>query len=1006
MTRANGHLMWPCIKSDLQELYKGIDLIFYTKENQFKYDFIVSPQANPKQIQLQFNGVRPKLLPNGNLFIKTTVNEFQELAPFAYQEINGVIQKVNCHFHLQDNILSYELPDAYDLSKPLIIDPVLVFATYSGCTTTTYGFSATYDNSGSLYAGGEAFGGGWPSTVGAFQSTFGGSVDAGINKYNPSGSALIYATYFGGSLGDVPNNMVVNDNNELVVFGTTSSSNMPTTAGCFQNILGGNDDMYVAHFNNTGTALIGSTYIGGSADDGSNTFALSPNYGDGNRGEVYIDKSQNIVCAGSTSSTNFPITTGCFQNTLGGMQDGCMFKLNATCTNLLASTYFGSAENDACFAIVENNKKQYITVGGTKSTAFPVTPGVLINTFQGVTDGFVSILDSNFSTVVYSTFLGDASFDHAFKVQADEQNNIYVCGQTNGGTYPTSPGLYQNPGANIFIDHLDSTLSTRIKSTVVGKAGVSLVPTAFLYDVCGNIYFSGFSASSDMPLTTNAYQSTTGGFWLCVLSGGLQNLLYATYMGASGDHVDGGTSRFDPQGIVYQSVCTISSNQYQSPGSYSPTNQAASWDVASFKFDFEALGVQAGIDLGVVGNDSVCMPTNIAFLNTSTNATAYLWDFGDGTTSTDQYPAPHVYNAPGTYTVKLKAFNPTACVTEDSSSLEVFVFNPQVPNVQVSDVIVCDPNVQIEIPSVVSNLNSNMIYRWEPASLLIGPNNTASAVLVPGAATTLTLTVVDSIPNICFEKTVVTVDIVVGDTSQMDVFPKDTTLCWGQHFEALAVGGVSYNWTPVINNSAPDLPNTIITVFSDLNYQVVITDIYGCSATKHMHVKAFPRVVADAGPDDIIRIGEPYQLNASGGLQYTWSYDPSLSDLNIKNPLILPQQIETTYYVKVTDENGCKGDDSVKIYITNGVVPNAFSPNGDGKNDVFRFFPANHHINMNSMQVYNRWGQELFYSDDIETGWDGQFKGVACETDTYFYIINYSIGGKSYVYKGDFILLR
>jgi hypothetical protein len=238
----------------------------------------------------------------------------------------------------------------------------------------------------------------------------------------------------------------------------------------------------------------------------------------------------------------------------------------------------------------------------------------------GGTDAFITILNNNATNLVSSTYIGTSDFDHAFKVQVDPLDTVYVCGQTQGAAFPVSAGVYSNPGSSIFIQKYTPSLNAMVLSTRIGQTA-SLVPTAFLKDNCGNVYFTGFQAQSGLPLTPNAYQSAAGGFWLCVLSGDFSSLVYATYMGVPGDHVDGGTSRFDPQGIVYHSVCTISGNQYQSPGCLSPTNVASSWDVASFKFDFELAGVSASLILSP--NDSGCAPFLVNFTNTSVAGVNY-----------------------------------------------------------------------------------------------------------------------------------------------------------------------------------------------------------------------------------------------------------------------------------------------------------------------------------------------------------------------------------------------
>jgi len=690
-------------------VYQGVDVRAYSEGSSFKYDVIVHPGAQPSHIRMNYKGVQVKLLPNGNLQIPLGFNTLEETAPYTYQLIGGQKVEVPSAFVLNEKgEIGFSFPKGYDTGKDLIIDPTLVFATYSSSTAMTFGFSATYDLSGSLYAGGECFNVGWPASVGAFQTAYGGGVDAGINKYTPNGNGLVYSTYYGGSGSDLPNNMVVNASNELAVTGSTSSPNLAVTPGCYDNTLGGNTDAYVVHFNATGTALIGATYIGGSGADAANSSTLSPNYGDGNRGEIFFDTNNDIVVAGSTASTDFPVTAATYQATSGGSQDAMFFKLNTTCTNLIFSTYIGGSGMDAAFSVAKKGNGNWVLCGGTNSPNFPGTAGAATPAPQGGTDGFVLILNNNANSLVASSFIGTSAFDHAFKVQVDPNDTIYVCGQTAGAAFPVSPGVYNVAGGTIYFQKFVPDLSTLVLSTRIGQT-TNLVPTAFLKDNCGNVYFSGFQAGATLALTPNAYQTTPGGFWLCVLSGDFTSLVYATYMGAGGDHVDGGTSRFDPQGIVYQSVCTSSANQYQSPGCFSPTNMAGSWDVASFKFDFEMTGVTAG--LTVSPNDSGCVPHTVVFSNTSLAGMSYLWDFGDGNTSTLASPT-HTFTTAGTYTVSLIAYNPNGCISEDTAYTVIKVIPDVDASFSSSIMLGCeDDTVQFTINN--QGQANNVLFAWD-----------------------------------------------------------------------------------------------------------------------------------------------------------------------------------------------------------------------------------------------------------------------------------------------------
>ena len=698
-------------------LYEGIDLNVYSVGASTKYDFIVAPGKDPAAIALAFDGVKPRLTATGDLEIVTSVGTVVEKAPVAFQTLNGVREEVSCRYALDEKgRVRFHFPGGYDKRAQLVIDPILVFSTYSGSTATTYGYSATYDASGALYAGGLCFSAGWPVTTGAFQSTFGGgATDASINKYDALGTTLIYSTYYGGSGAEGPSNMVVNAAGELIVVGHTSSANIPTTPGCYDNTLGGFGDFFVAHFNATGTALIGATYVGGSDDDGSPSSWLSPNYGDGARGEVNVDPLGNILVAGATSSTNFPATAGAYQTTSGGQQDGCVFQLNPTCTALTWATYLGGSSDDACFALERTSTGNLVITGGTSSTNFPTTAGAYQTVAPGNTDAFVCVLSGTGSILSASTYLGTSDYDHGYKIQVAPGDTVYVLGQTDGA-FPVTSGLYTNTGGNLFIGVLSPALTVMPRSTIIGAAFETVIPSAFMYDVCGNVYvcgYAGLSGLSGMPLTANAHQSTPGGFWLCVLRSQMTVLDYATYIGDQSDHLDGGSSRFDPQGIVYHSVCSNSPTAWSMPGKYSPTNNAGSYDVASFKFNFEAIGVVANVSIGAGSNDTGCAPHTVTFTNTSTSTATCVWDFGDGSPPYTGYNAPpHTYVNPGTYALKLYASvtSTLGCQGSDTASLFIVVVDTSVlADADVVQDTICHPDSVY----FVNNSVGGATYEWD-----------------------------------------------------------------------------------------------------------------------------------------------------------------------------------------------------------------------------------------------------------------------------------------------------
>jgi gliding motility-associated-like protein len=888
-----------------ENMFPGIDVKAYSEQTSFKYDVIVHPSGSIASLKLKYKGVTPKLLPNGNIQIPLGFNTIEETAPYTYQIINGQKVTVPSSFVLSnEGELSFNFPKGYNKNVDLIIDPTLVFATYSASTGMTFGFSATYDNAGSLYAGGECFAVGWPSTVGAFQLAYAGGVDAGLNKYTPNGNALVYSTYYGGSGSDLPNNMVVNGNNELAITGSTSSPNLPTTPGCYDNTINGTSDAYVARFNSTGTALIGATFIGGSGVEAQNSFALSPNYGDGNRGEIFYDNNNDILVAGSTSSIDFPTTPGAYQTVSGGSQDGMFFKVDGTCSNLIFSTYLGGTGDDAAFSVGKNNAGSWVLCGGTTSANFPTTAGTVTPTAQGGTDGFVCVLNNTASTLLQSSFIGTSSYDHAFKVQVDPNDTIYVCGQTEGATFPVSPGVYNVPNSTIYFQKLTPDLSSMVLSTRIGQT-TNLVPTAFLKDNCGNVYFSGFQAGQTLALTPNAHQSTPGGFWLAVLTGDFSQLVYATYMGAAGDHVDGGTSRFDPQGIVYQSVCTASSTQYQSPGCWSPTNMVNSWDVASFKFDFELSGVIASLTISP--NDSGCAPHTVNFTNTSVAGLNYLWDFGDGNTSNLASPT-HTFTTAGTYTVALYAYNPNGCINEDTAYTTIKVIASVDAGFTYNKVLDCvDDTVHFTLNN--QNQAANVLFNWDfgdgSGSSLPNPSHT----YVNQGIYTVTCFASN---GFCFDTTQTVIDL---NHPINAVFNTDDSICLDGTPLLLTsnsqpINLLNHQWYfgngDSINMANTMTCNYLYSTAGNYIITLVVTDTLGCkdTATQAIFVDE-PGYVNFEASDSVICVGDPVFFSdtmAPHTKNFYWEFGDGKVLNDVHHPTHVWQSPLSSFWVTLTAE--------------------------------------------------------------------------------------------------------
>lgn len=698
-----------------EELYPGIDLLVYNTPNgTVKYDWSVKPLADAKRIKIRYDGHEDvRLMDDGSLLIRTSTGELKEMPPIAYQWVGGDKRFVPCKYNWDATTseLSFSI-EKYDSLYQLIIDPELIFSTYSGSLVDNFGSTATYGADGSFYSGGITTGpfSGYPVTPGAFDATYNGGVgswpqfgfscDITISKYSNDGQELLYATYLGGNRNDYIHSMVVNAQNELVILGTTLSANYPVTISAFSTTRNDSFDIIVTKFNAAGTALIGSTFLGGNGIDGINALdTLCMNYMDQMRGEIQYASNGDVVVATVTSSTNFPVTAGAYQTAYAGNQDGCVVRFNPNLSQLVFSTYFGSPDQETLNALeIGTNGALYIG-GATKFANFPIVSTAADSTYNGgLSDGWIAQMSANGSNINAFTYTGTDAYDQVFSLRCDIDGNVHALSQTFG-IIPVSPGKYGNDTGNIYIASFTPILdSLRWVSTLGnGVANNLLSPSAFMVDICGSIYTSVWAGSTNiaplygtggvligassstvsLPITAGALQPITDGqdFYLFVLAPEADSLSYATFLGEpfESDHVDGGTSRFNKNGVIYQSICASCSagpfgNFPTTPTSVFPNNRSPRCSNVSLKIDFRVSNLVSA-DF-IITPQRRCSDSLITFTNNSFNANAYRW-FIDGVLVDTNTNLQWIFNTPGFYQVKLLAIDSSTCNLADSITKRV-----------------------------------------------------------------------------------------------------------------------------------------------------------------------------------------------------------------------------------------------------------------------------------------------------------------------------------------------
>jgi hypothetical protein len=522
-------------KVEYEAIYRGINLVYYGNQGQLEYDFVVTPGADPGQIQLDFLGNDESIKQDekGDLLLRVGKREFYWRKPLVYQKKDGTRQEVAAHYIIKDkNRVEFAVAN-HDSGRTLFIDP-LVYSTYLGGTIFDEGLGIAVDGSGDAYVAGATSSNDFP-TMNPLQSTYHGGGDVFVAKINPAGS-LIYSTYLGGSQFDQGYGIAVDRLGNTYVTGITESTDFPTTNALQPSFGGGLIDAFVAKINPAGSALVYSTYLGGSGQDNATGIAVD------NAGSAYI--------IGNTTSNDFP-TKKPLQATNSGDGDVFLAKINPTGSALVYSTYLGGSGNDVGTAIAQLYGAVYVA-GYTNSTNFPTANPLQPNYGGGFEDAFVAKINSSGSALVYSTYLGGSKNDSGFGIAVDITGNAYVTGATTSTNFPTvSPFQRTLRGGNdVFVSKINPSGSALVYSSYLGGSaddyGYSIA-----VDLGGNAYVTGLTLSTNFR-TVKPLQAASGGngdaFAAKINSAG-SALAYSTYLGGSG--VDQGNSITQHAGNAY-----------------------------------------------------------------------------------------------------------------------------------------------------------------------------------------------------------------------------------------------------------------------------------------------------------------------------------------------------------------------------------------------------------------------------------------------------------------------
>ncbi len=767
---------------------------------------------------------------------------------------------------------------------------------------------------------------------------------------------LVYSTFVGTDSSDEGKAILVDNNGNAIVAGSTEDADFPTTSGAYDQTHNGDDDVFVLKLNANGSSLIFATFIGGSEGDepgamtqdnsgnlylvgstessdfpttsgaydqthngeedafvvklnSSGSALLYATYVGGSENDygtgVAVDNNGRAVACGYTESSNFPTTNGAYDTDHNGEEDAFVLRLNPAGSNLVYSTFLGGDDDDEAHDVMLRGNGMAIVCGYTKSTDFPTTNGAYDQSHNGSKDWFVTALNSNGSQLSFSTFVGGSSSDEAYAIAPGPSNSIIVAGSTESSNFPTTSGAYDqsfNGDKDVAVARLNHSASQLMWGTFIGGSSEEVAEDCFTTD--SYVYLTGKTSSSNFPTSSNAYDQTHNGsedVFIAQLTINGSALPYSTFLGGSQD--DEGKSIVASGCAVYVTGYTYSSNFPTTSGAYDQ----------SFNGEEDAFVVKLGIGASFTisaSDQEICAGESVQLeVQPQPSGASYSWSPATGLSSTS-VPNPTA-TPPSTITYTVTVTTPDGC--SGSTSITITVSPPM--QLTTSDQTICQGDT-VQIGVTVSGGTSPYSYSWSPATGLSDPN-VAQPEAFPQSTTVYTVTVTDAAG--CSTQATVTVTVNPKPTITLS----NAEICQGDtvRIGAEAQGGTppySYSWSPATGLSDPNVAQPEAFPQATTEYTVTVTDAKGCSVQGSVTVTVNPKPTITLSDVEVCQ-GDTVQIGAEaqGGTppySYSWSPATGLSDPNVAQPEAFPQAT-TEYTVTVTDARGCSVEHSVTVTV-------------------------------------------------------------------------------------------
>jgi len=970
---------------NLGEIWEGVDLKLNAFNNNVEKLFYVKPYTHPQSIQIAIDGAEKlKVSPNGNLMVFTPAGKLSYSAPVAYQWINGEKHFAKAKYTLNEpgkNTYSFLVED-YNPKYELIIDPLLA-STFMGDGGNDWGNAIAVDESGNVFITGYSWSGNFPTTAGSFDESFNGVKEAYVSKLSNDLSTLLVSTFIGGSSWDNGLSIVVESTGDVIITGATGSTNFPIAGNAYDNTHnGGSNDVFVCKLDNDLSSIIVSTFIGGGGDD----------YGY----DLTLDNAGNVFVTGRTESTDYPANGG-YDNTFnGGFEDVFVSKLNNGLSALLASTYIGGSTDEGADAIVTDDAGNVFISGFTYSDDFPFAGMPFDSIHNGSGDIFIAKFNNNLSILSAATFIGGSNFEESHAITLDSAQNVFIAGYTGSFEYPSTTGVYDNTfngNHDAIITKLDNDLTNIIASTFIGGADDDDC-YGLVIEGAENVFITGISFSGDYPVTANAFDDTHNGrrdIFVSRFSFDLSELLESTYIGGH-DNDWALDLAIDDAGSVFVGGGTYS-NDFPIEGSPYDDSFNGGEDVIIAKIvgcgvnDFCDPDNTFGSIFLDIERDTIC--------SQGCSSTANPGPTDEGGCFNFQYATVWYTFTPETDRDCIKI----SINSEELPQAQMAVFQGDCPDGNASLPFACDSGVGGEL-SIHMGVEAGTTY-YIAVSDASGAEGYFDICIEHSPEDALSVDVLANDLQ-CFESNDGSIDLTVNNgTGFIDYDWNEDDLDGVANPDALPIG--FYQLTLTDENNCTTQSDSIIInqpeqIFVELELEAEDNQIlYGDSILVH----AVPSIDEAAVVNTLWTPQHILTDTTSSGVSFEQNASPlSTSDL----------------IVMIEDTSGCLALDTIEIIVSRDFpfyTPNVFAPKSkNAQNAIFRPFVTNKVNNINSVKVFNRWGDLVYERNDFPigdetSGWDGTFNGKLLNTGVFVFSIEVEfIDGRVELFSGDVTLLR